>query len=186
MKVLLPAIIIFGIFLILGNSQSILKTKTNEVAPIEKFTFLVDAHKFIVASKVRLEQMDILLGIDFAEPKWREIKNTLDQTLIAFTQLEFFKDPVIREEYAGLCLLGQNNFVNFIQHMTEIFRFKSETAIDSPVNQCSKTPIEIKVDGLERELQNIKNRYKYIVPTWTPEDIKNNANAQNILFEFCS
>ena len=166
--------------------QSVLKAKSNEVEPIEKFTFLVDAHKFITASKVRLEQMDILIGLDFPETTWKIIIDDYDLVLKAFVALEFFKNPTIREEYAALCLIGQGKFSQFHQHMKECFKFKEEVAIDTPINLCSKTPIEIKEENLRRELQNIKNRYKYIQPTWTPEQIQTSVEAQNILFEFCS
>ncbi len=39
---------------------------------------------------------------------------------------------------------------------------------------------------MQRELQNIKNRYKYINAEWSINDVKNNPNYQNILWEFCS
>jgi hypothetical protein len=65
-------------------------------------------------------------------------------------------------------------------------RFKNEQINDTAVNLCSETPIEIKLSYLQRELQNIKNRYKYINAQWTPDDVRNKPENQNILLEFCS
>ena len=48
------------------KGQSVLKQKEYDVEPIEKFSFLIDGNKLTVASTVRLEQMDILLGMDFS------------------------------------------------------------------------------------------------------------------------
>ena len=55
------------------RGQSILKPKIEDVQPIEKFTFLIDANKLTVATTVRLEQMDILLGMDFTYEQWKLI-----------------------------------------------------------------------------------------------------------------
>ena len=168
------------------RGQSILKPKIEEVQPIEKFTFLVDANKLTVATTVRLEQMDILLGMDFTYEQWKLILGEFDVILEAFPQLPFFSDQVLKEEFAGLCLLGQHKFNDFHQHMSECMRFKNENINDTAVNLCSETPIQLKYSYLQRELQNIKNRYKYINAEWTINDVKNNPNYQNILWEFCS
>ncbi len=100
------------------RGQSILKPKIEEVQPIEKFTFLVDANKLTVATTVRLEQMDILLGMDFTYEQWKLILGEFDVILEAFPQLPFFSDQVLKEEFAGLCLLGQHKFNDFHQHMS--------------------------------------------------------------------
>jgi hypothetical protein len=168
-------------------AQSKLKGKSKEIEPIGKFTFLVEAGKLVVASTVRLEQLDVLVGLNFEEIQWREILSQLDNILEAFPTLPFFvADTGLLEEYAGLCLIGQNKFNQFHQHMTECFRFKNEQNIDTPVNLCSKEPLGIKVADLLREKENIRNRFNAIDATWTPEKIKTDVGAQNILFEFCS
>jgi len=168
------------------KGQSVLKQKEYDVEPIEKFSFLIDGNKLTVASTVRLEQMDILLGMDFSYENWKLILAEFDLILEAFPQLEFFNDAALKEEYAGLCLLGQHKFNEFHQHISECMRFKNEQINDTAVNLCSETPIEIRLSYLQRELQNIKNRYKYINAQWTPDDVRNKPENQNILLEFCS
>jgi hypothetical protein len=168
------------------QGQLKLKGKPKEIEPIEKFTFLVEAGKLIVASTVRLEQIDILIGLDFEEIQWREILASLDNILETFPTIPFFQDPTLMEDYAGLCAIGQQKFNHFHQHMTECFKFKNEENIDTPVNLCSKEPLSIKVADLLRERQNIKTRYGAIDVTWSVDHVKTDVGAQNILFEFCS
>ena len=180
---------VISILLILPHfvyPQNRLKEKSNEIKPIDKFDFLIDSHKFVAANTIRLEQMDILVGIDFSEVKWKSVIDQFQALLDAFPNLEFFKDTALMENFAGLCWIGKNKFNQFHDHMTEIFRFKDEKTIDTPINTCSKTPIEIKLEDLERELLNLNNRFKAINAAWTPDEIRASVQAQGILYEFCS
>ncbi len=97
------------IYLSSVNSQSILKHTQNEIEPIDKFSFLVDSNIVRVASTVRLEQFDILIGIDFSYEKWKIMLGMLDLILEEFPKFEFFKDAEIKDNFAGACLLGQDN-----------------------------------------------------------------------------
>jgi hypothetical protein len=167
--------------------QSKLKGKLKDIAPIEKFTFLIEGENFWAASTTRYEQMDILIGIDFEETRWRELLAELDTVLEAYPKLNFFRiDEELMEEYVGPCLIGQGRFNKFHQHIKECFKFKNEKTIDEPTNICSKEPLGLKKEDLEREVQNIKNRFKAINVNWTPEQVKTSVEAKNILFEFCN
>ena len=120
-------------------SQSILKHIQNEVEPIEKFTFLVDSNIVRVASTVRLEQFDILIGIDFSYEQWKIILGMMDLLLEEFPKFEFFKDAELKDQFAGACLLGQEKFNQFHQHVNEILKFKNENINDTSINLCSET-----------------------------------------------
>jgi hypothetical protein len=167
------------------HSQSILKYTQNEVEPIEKFTFLVDSNIVRVASTVRLEQFDILIGIDFSYEQWKIMLGMMDLILEEFPKFEFFKDAELKDQFAGACLLGQDKFNQFHRHVDEILKFKNENINDTSVNLCSETPIEITYKGLERELRNLKNRYNFIKPTWTVQDVKTKSEIQGIILDFC-
>jgi len=170
-----------------GKSQLKMKGKQKEITPIEKFSFLVEGDKFVVASTVRLEQMDILIGMDFEETKWRQTLAEFDRVLEAFPQLPFFRESEeLMEEYVGLCMIGQSKFTQFHTQLSECLNFKNEQIPDQAVNLCSKEPIGIKDAELLRELQNIKNRFKDIDTNWSVDTVKTSVTAQNILFEFCS
>ena len=167
--------------------QSKLKGISSEIKPIEKFTFLVEGDKFTAAGTTRYEQMDILIGIDFEEIRWKEILVELDKMLEAFSRFPFFiKEADLFAEYGGLCLLGQTRFNKFHQHITQCFKYKNEKLPDVPVNLCTKTPVELKNEELTRDLQNIKKRFGKINKDWLPADIKGKQEVQTILFEFCS
>jgi hypothetical protein len=176
--------IVFHCGTVLGQAQ--LKGKPKEIAPIESFAFLVEAENLIVASTIRYEQMDILIGIDFDDIKYKEIAAELDIVMETFPKFNFFKDAILMEEYAGLCLIGQNRFNKFHKHMKEIFKFKNEKVIDEPVNICSLIPLEMNLKELSRDKQNLQNRLRAINANWDAATIKTSVEAQNILFEFCS
>ncbi len=167
--------------------QSKLKGKSAEIKPIEKFTFLIEGDKFTAAGTTRYEQMDILIGLDFEEIRWKEILTELDTLLEAFPIFKFFNESAeLMEEYVGLCLLGQEKFNKFHAHLTQCFNFKNERLPDVPVNLCTKTPISITNEALTRDLKNIKKRFTEINKDWTPETIKTSTKASGTLFEFCS
>jgi hypothetical protein len=109
----------------------------------------------------------------------------LDLILEEFPKFEFFKDAEVKDNFAGACLLGQDKFNQFHRHVDEILKFKNENINDTSVNLCSETPVEITYTGLERELRNLKNRYKYIQPTWTAQDVKTKSEVQGIILDFC-
>lgn len=169
------------------NAQSRLKGKSKEIKAIDNFSFLVEGGNLVTASTVRLEQLDILIGLDFEELQWREILVQFDDILEAFPKLPFFvADRNLAEEYVGLCMLGQRKFNQFHQHMSACFRFKNEKNRDTPVNLCSKTPIEIEGAEMLRGKENLKFRLDAIDANWSVETIRTDAKAQNALFEFCS
>ncbi len=48
------------------NGQLKLTNPVVKVEPVKPFTFLVDGARISVANTVRLEQLDVLIGIDFS------------------------------------------------------------------------------------------------------------------------
>lgn len=158
-----------------------------EFSAIEKFSFLVEGEKFKAANTVRYEQIDILLGIDFEELRWREMLTELNQIITAYPLLPFFKaDETLIEKYVGPCLIGQEKYNKFTINMRECFKYKDESTPDTQISTCNKTPINIKKEEIERDIQNIRRRYGDIDGNWTPSDIRTSGKAQSALFEFCS
>ena len=180
-------ILLLIIYICYAVGQSKLKGKSKDIAPIEKFTFLVEGENFMAASTIRYDQMDILIGVDFEETKWKEFSAELDTLLEAWPKLSFFRnDEALHDEYVGQCLIGQARFNKFLQHMKDIFKYKNEHVPDEPINICTQEPLGIKREEIEREIINLKNRFKHINTMWTPEDIRNSAEAKNTLLEFCN
>ena len=167
-------------------SQSKLKKSEAKIAPIAPFTFLAEGGRMSVANTVRLEQLDVLIGLNFSEIKWKESHALLNTTFQAFEKLGFFSDEALKREFGGFCRIGYDKFDEFCKFLTESFRFKNEAVPDLQDNICSVTPLEIKLDDLKAELVNIVNRFNRINENWTPQQVKDSEDAKTILFEYCS
>jgi hypothetical protein len=166
-------------------TQTKLKRPEAKIAPVPPFSFLVEGNLMSVANTVRLEQMDTLLGIDFSLERWKETLTLYDAIFTSFSLFPFFSDEALKKEYEGMCAIGTNLFKEFKALMTEAFQFKNENNIDTPVNVCSETPIEITLEELKREVKNLGVRLNAIKETWTAQYIKDNVEAQLTLVDYC-
>jgi len=66
------------------NGQLKLTNPVVKVEPVKPFTFLVDGAKISVANTVRLEQLDVLIGIDFSEARWKVTQSSLSAIINSF------------------------------------------------------------------------------------------------------
>ena len=167
------------------NGQLKLTNPVVKVEPVKPFTFLVDGARISVANTVRLEQLDVLIGIDFSEARWKVTQSSLSAIINSFSQFGFFTDATLLNEFGGLCRIGEEGFARLGKLMDECFRFKNENNIDAPINVCSETPLSITNVELQHELTNLGNRFNRIKETWTAQEVKDDVNAQTILVEYC-
>lgn len=167
-------------------SQSRLRQPEKGVSPVESFTFLVEGEKFTTAKTIHIENYDILILIDIANIKWRELLSSFNLTLTAFRSLPFFQDEGIRKEYEGLCLTGVTSFNKFNDYMFEIFKYKNENKPDKVVSSCTETPLQIRETDLKRELNNLNNAFNIINETWSVGEIQTNDVPKLILYDFCN
>jgi len=103
--------LIMVIMLILNiNGQLKLTNPVVIVEPLKPFTFLVDGARISVANTVRLEQLDVLIGIDFTEARWKVTQSSLSAIINSFSQFGFFTDATLSNEFGGLCRIGEEGF----------------------------------------------------------------------------
>jgi len=166
--------------------QHKLKTQEARTTPSQPFSFLVEGNKISVANTVRIEQMDVLIGIDFSMIKWREKLALFDEIFKGFNELSFFSDVALKKQYAGMCIFGTELFNDFRIIFGEVFQFKNENVDDSPVNVCSVTPLSMTLDELNRAIENLSYLFDSFNENWTTQDVKTNATVQSMIFDYCS
>jgi hypothetical protein len=168
------------------NGQQKLKRKDIKNNPTQPFSFLVEGNIISVANTVRIEQMDVLIGINFSMVKWREKLALFDEIFEGFEQLGFFSDEALKRQYAGMCIFGTELFNDFRIIFNEVFQFKNENIEDITVNVCSVTPLSLNVDELDRGIENLGYLFNAFNEHWTPQEIKTNATIQSVIFDYCS
>jgi len=149
----------------IGLTQNILKKQVEKIAPVSPFSFLVAGNSMAIANTIRIEQMDVLLEIDFTKEKWEEIKGSVQLIFTSFESLNFLKDETINKQYGGLCKMGKTLFSDIVIIMGELFQFKNENKEDIQINACSVTPLSM-----------LKAEWNKILE---------NATVQSIILEYC-
>jgi hypothetical protein len=167
-------------------SQSKLKKPETKIAPVPPFTFLIEGNAMAVANTIRIEQMDLLVQIDFTEVKWKETLTLFDAIFTSFNALDFLKDEELKKKYAGMCIFGTDLFEDFKTIFSEVFQFKNENVDDTPINVCSVTPLSMTIESLKKGIANLSTLFNAINETWTAAEVKGSDIAQAVIFDYCS
>jgi hypothetical protein len=162
------------------------KKANNSIDPIPKFSFLIPGNAITVSQTIRIEQFDILIGMDITELAWKQKYELMKLLVENFPKLAFFSDETLKKEFLSLCKVGENIFTQFHELVTEAFKYKNEEVTDLAVNICSETPLQIKGEELDNEYNKLYARLQLIKGDWTIADIKASPDKQTILFEYCS
>ena len=182
----LAIIITYFISLSMGQKLVQIRKESNSTEPIPPFSFLVQGNPISLAQSVKIEQFDILIGMDMTDQAWKQKYELLKLLVENFPKLSFFTDPTLKKEFASLCKVGENIFFQFHTLISEAMQYKNEEINDASVNICSETPLKITGEELDNEYNILYARLQLIKDTWTIEEVKNSPDKQTILFEYCS